>query len=349
MSDDPWSSAAEETKSTAKKSKVEKKVIKAKVVKEKAPTSSLQAPTTSKMAELATDDIANIDPTDFNALLSAMGFEKLSDTLHRMKLNIGIHGMEKSGKSQFCMSAAAFEGLDMKVNGAEIKIPPGWPVIIIDTEEGTRQLAPKIPKKYQDRIFRKQVYRENSDTFECDPLASLIEVDKILSMVHRMPQGTVVIDSFPDVVGWMNGVLRLKVLNINPNERVQPSDYFWRNDKMRGMIMKLFGSPSLHVIITAQDEEEYNDARLTPTGVYKANWYKKVPYWVDFVLAMRKAQSREGISRWIDVEATRFELPPGMPPVTRIMPAIFPSFVEAFAPAFAVQEKDKVDWGQKKK
>jgi hypothetical protein len=340
----PWSKGSKNTKKKVSKKKAAKR--KAKKVEEKAEEvrkgeTDITAPISENIDEELDINIEGIDTEDFDAIMKAMGFEKMKDAAKRMKLHIAVHGLPKVGKTRFCLSAAEYEGETLKSDdGREVIIPAGYPVVVIDTEDGSRQLSSQVPVEWQEKIYIKNVYREDPNTFECDPLLSLREVDKILSSLRFMKQGTIIIDNFPDVVSWMNGVLRKKVLNIRPADGVQPSDYFWRNDKMYGFVRKLFFTKNVHVIFTGQDEEVYRDASITPTGIYKPNWYKKVPYWVDFVVHAKKSQTRDGLMRWIEITDSRFDLPEDLPRPIKIMDSTFSNFVKKFTPVICKGQKN---------
>jgi hypothetical protein len=335
----PWATGSKTTKEKVVEAKIERQEVKKTTTEKIQPIKALSSPTTSNMDSLIDFAGHKIDPNNFDGLMGILGFKSLREVAKRMKLHIAVHGLQKSGKTRFCMSAADFKGLKIEHEGRKVVIPGGSPVVVIGTEDGSRQLATQVPEEYLDKVFIREVYRENPDTFECDPLLSLQEVDKVLSGLRFMKKGTIVIDSFPDIVGWMNGVLRMKVLKIDPSERVQPSDYFWRNDKMVGMVRKLFSVENVHVMLTGQDEEVVRDAKLTPTGIFRPNWYKKVPYWVDFVIKIVKTESREGLSRWMEVEDTRFEPPEGFRPPPKIIPPTFEELVKTHSPAFGRKKK----------
>lgn len=282
------------------------------------------------------------------AAMLAKQFTPLKKRAKKSTFNVGAYAHEKVGKTHFLMTAARFNGLivswddfdyfldedakmvdekgffidDMNkvttqktkkkftkkhINAGSKEVPPGWPVYIVDTEFGTDELEAEFDD-VSDKIHVISIYEDDEKTMEADPVKSLIAADKALTALTYLKQGTVAFDSFPDILDWMNGTLRVKVLKKDKNADILPKDYYWRNDKLRGTVMKILSIPGVHSILTAQMREIWEKAS-GGTGRYKHNFNEKIPYWLNTVAHLQKSEVKEKLVRWLDITDTRYEVP----------------------------------------
>jgi len=196
-------------------------------------------------------------------------------------VKIGVFGNEETGKTRFCMTARP-------------------PVYILETERGAHQLAKLFPKKDINIL---NCYVSTGDAQQ-DCLASLDLMKEAIEALSDLEEGTICIDSGTDIWEWVQGVLRLEVLKVDLAAKVQPSDYKWANAEYRSIIMKCRAIPT-HFILTARRREVFQDARLTPTGVYKAQWQKWTPHWIDVQICLYKDRTKQGVIRRAVIEKFR--------------------------------------------
>lgn len=192
-------------------------------------------------------------------------FMPVSESTKKNYPKIGVSGLAKTGKSRFLYTCPQ-------------------PIRAIDTEFGITKLRKQFPGIDMQVA---EIYEEDETSFESDPLACLNAVDEAVNSLKSTEGGTLCMDSGSDLWEWIGGVLRMKILKVDPTASVKPADYKWANSKYKSIIMKLLQMPCCFVI-TAQESEVFNDAKLTPTGMYKADWQKKTPYWVDFTIRLTK-------------------------------------------------------------
>ena len=201
-----------------------------------------------------------------------ISFQKLSAADPMKFLKIAVHGQQKSGKSRFSLTAPA-------------------PVYVISTEPGLRPLQKLFPNK---EIYFTDVYEPDyTGIFEVEPTKTLAKIDQsvreIRELVKKDPSSvnTVVVDSVTDVWKWVQEWMKLDILKIDRTARVkQQWDWGHASTKYQNIIMQLISLPC-HVILTAQDKEEYAGAGA-PTGMYEPRWQNQTPYWVDIVIGLVK-------------------------------------------------------------
>jgi hypothetical protein len=134
--------------------------------------------------------------------------------------------------------------------------------------------------------------------------ASLDVLREALNALSDLNEGTICIDDGTDLWEWIGGVLRLEVLKVDLAARVQPSDYKWANAEYRSIIMKC-RAINANFIITAMDGEVFRDAKLTPTNVYKAEWQKWTPKWLDVQIRLMKEENKTGYTYRAFIEKFR--------------------------------------------
>lgn len=211
--------------------------------------------------------------------------EELFTSIHELAkkagVKVGVHGVSEAGKTYFCCSS-----------------PP--PVYILETDDGAAQLAPNFPGK-NIKVFN--CYVSTGDP-QNDCKASYDLLKEALNALSDLNEGTVCIDSGTDVWEWLGGILRLEILKVDLAARVQPSDYKWANAEYRSFIMKC-RAINTNFVITAMDSEVFKDAKLTPTGVYKAEWQKWTPRWLDCVVRLIKEETQTGYTYRAFIEKFR--------------------------------------------
>jgi hypothetical protein len=208
-------------------------------------------------------------------------FKPAKDLVHKLGLKAGVHGLTGTGKTRICWSAKP-------------------PVYILGTEEGSAQLFGEFPGK-DVRIL--ECYVSTGDPQQ-DCLESLALMKEAVWALSDLNEGTVCIDSGTDLWEWIGGVLRLNVLKVDLAARVQPSDYKWANAEYRSIIMKCRSIPT-HFIMTARDGEVFRDAKLSPTGVYKPQWQKWTPHFLDIQVLLYRWEDKGIVSYKSSIEKFR--------------------------------------------
>jgi len=197
-------------------------------------------------------------------------FTDIHELAKKAGIKIGVHGVAESGKTHFCCSS-----------------PP--PVYILETDDGAAQLANNFPSK-NIKVLNCYVTTGDPQT-ECK--ASLDMLKEALVALSDLNEGTICIDSGTDLWEWIGGTLRLEILKVDLAARVAPSDYKWANAEYRSIIMKC-RAINANFVITAMDGEVFRDAKLTPTNVYKAEWQKWTPRWLDCQIRLMKEETKTG-------------------------------------------------------
>jgi len=208
-------------------------------------------------------------------------FKSLSELAKKAGVKIGVHGVSEAGKTHFCCSAPAS-------------------VYILETDDGAAQLANNFVGK-DIKVLNCYVTTGDPQT---DCKASYELLKEALNSLSDLNEGTVCVDSGTDVWEWLGGILRLEILKVDLAARVAPSDYKWANAEYRSFIMKC-RSINTNFIITAMDGEVFKDAKLTPTNVYKAEWQKWTPRWLDCVVRLMKEETKTGYTYRAFIEKFR--------------------------------------------
>lgn len=199
-------------------------------------------------------------------------FQKLSAQEPMNYIKIAVHGRPKSGKTRFALTC------------------PG-PIYVIETEPGLRPLLRLFPDK---EIYYIDVYEPDyNGIFEADATKTLAKIDAAVKIIRQKcyaepaSVGTVVVDSVTDIYKWVMDWMKTEILKIDKTARVrQQWDYQFSNSKYQNIIMQLVALPT-HLVITAQDKEEYAGAGQ-PSGQYEPSWMWQTPQWVDIVIKLVK-------------------------------------------------------------
>jgi len=213
-------------------------------------------------------------------------FTSIHELAKKQTLKIGARGIADSGKTHLCCSASEFDENCPTFTKEDI---PASPVYILETEGGAAQLAQNFPGR---DIKVLNCYVSTGDP-QMDCKASLDLMKEAINSLRDLERGTICIDTGTDLWEWIGGVLRLEILKVDLAARVAPSDYKWANAEYRS-IMERCRAINAHFIITAVDSEVFRDAKLTPTGVYKADWQKWTPRYVDCVIRLMKEETKAG-------------------------------------------------------
>lgn len=220
-------------------------------------------------------------------------FQKLTPDMTVKKLKIGIHGQQKTGKTRCAMSSSKKYG----------------PTYIIATEPGVKPLARLFP---DSEIYFIEVYEPDyTGIFEVEATKTLGNIDQAVRQIRQMvlenpnSVGTVVVDSVTDVWKWVQEWMKMEILKIDKTARVkQQWDWQYANNKYQNIIMQLISLPC-HVILTAQDREEYSGPG-SPSGDFVPRWQGQTPYWVDIVIGMKKIKDKTGAVHYMaEVEDSR--------------------------------------------
>jgi len=204
-------------------------------------------------------------------------FQKLSAADPVKYIKLAVHGRPKSGKTRFALTC-----------------PP--PIYVIETEPGLRPLIKLFPDK---EIYFIDVYEPDySGVFEVDSTKTLAKIDASVKLIRQKicenpdSVGTVVVDSVTDIWKWVMEWMKVEILKIDKTARVrQQWDFGYANSKYQNIMMQLIALPT-HVIITAQDKEEYAGAGQ-PSGIYEPSWMWQTPQWVDVILGLVKISDKK--------------------------------------------------------
>jgi hypothetical protein len=259
-------------------------------------------------------------------------------------LKMAIYGIEKVGKTIAAASACLQKEATLTVDGSTI--PPCIPVKYIDTEEAAYWLRKFYPEEFEKgNIEIITVYVEKQKTKEIDPVASFDLFWETLSKLSTMTEGTIVIDSLSDVLGWINSYLRIKILGIQKEQTgafqadIKPHDWFWRNDRWE-TLMKLIRRMRCNVIVTAKAKEAWSrepnpkaggKLQLHPTGRYDPVWHYTTGYWMDMIINMVIRFHKKKPTRCAIVRGSRAGIPideviinPNVPKIVKMIAELEP-------------------------
>lgn len=202
-------------------------------------------------------------------------FQKLSTAEPMKHLKMAVTGRPKTGKTRLALSCPS-------------------PIYVIETEPGLKPLMKLFPDK---EIYYIDAYEPDySGVFEADVTKTLAKIDAAVKIIRKKcyedpnSVGTVVLDSVTDVWKWVMEWMKLEILKIDRTARVkQQWDYGHANTKYQNIIMQLIALPT-HVVLTAQDKEEYAGAGQ-PSGIYEPSWMWQTPQWVDLRINLVKLQN----------------------------------------------------------
>jgi hypothetical protein len=190
-------------------------------------------------------------------------FKSLKDIKQRRGIKILSYGNFSTGKTHFALTSDA-------------------PVYVIDTESGTGPLADKFPDAQVINICENL----GEDVDEKDEVKNFENFQEAVKYLTSLPDdkiGTIVVDSMSDVWSWCQAYAKTKVFKIPIEERFkQQFDWGVPNSLIRKNVLKLINK-NCNIIFTAREGEIYASAGQ-PTGKYKPEVQKKIPFFVDVVL-----------------------------------------------------------------
>ena len=190
-------------------------------------------------------------------------FRNLSETKEERGIKILSYGNFSTGKTHFALSSPS-------------------PIYIIDTENGAAPLADKFPDAKVINICN----IEGEDTDEKDEVRNFENFQEAINYLMNLPDnevGTIIVDTLSDIWSWAQAYAKTKVFKI-PIENRFKQQFDWGIPKslIRKPVLKLINK-NCNVIFTAREGEIY-DGPGQPSGRYKAEVQKKVPFYVDIVL-----------------------------------------------------------------
>jgi hypothetical protein len=190
-------------------------------------------------------------------------FKKLSEIKEDRGIKILSYGNFSTGKTHFALSSTK-------------------PIYIIDTENGASPLADKFPDANVINICS----LEGDDVDEKDEVKNFENFQEAVNYLIKLPDneiGTIIVDSMSDIWSWVQAYAKTKVFKIPIEDRFkQQFDWGVPNSLIRKNVLKLINK-NCNVIFTAREGEIY-DGPGQPSGRYKAETQKKVPFYVDIVL-----------------------------------------------------------------
>ena len=190
-------------------------------------------------------------------------FKSLKDSIVSRGIKILSYGNFSTGKTHFALSSTK-------------------PVYIIDTENGASPLADKFPDAQVLNICS----MEGEDVDEKDEVKNFENYQEAINQLIKIPDaeiGTIIIDSMSDIWSWAQAYAKTKIFKIPIEDRFkQQWDWGVPNSLMRKTVLKLINK-NCNIIFTAREGEIY-DGPGQPSGRYKPETQKKVPFYVDIVL-----------------------------------------------------------------
>lgn len=190
-------------------------------------------------------------------------FKKLSEAKEDRGIKVLSYGNFSTGKTHFALSSPQ-------------------PVYIIDTENGASPLANKFPDAKVINISS----MEGTDTDDKDEVKNFENFQQAIDYLVSLPDkdiGTIIVDSLSDIWTWAQGYAKTKVFKIPIEDRFkQQFDWGIPNNLIRKPILKLINK-NCNVILTAREGEIY-DGPGQPSGRFKPETQKKIPFYVDIVL-----------------------------------------------------------------
>lgn len=188
------------------------------------------------------------------------------DSVADQKLDVGIFGKEKTGKTHFGFSAPD-------------------PILFIDTEGGTGP----VETKFSDKDIRVAEIAELGDSHEQDFVKTWKNFEKVVREAVALEDEieTVVLDSTSDIWDAVQNYCKVELWNKSPEEKLdQQWDWGEINTRYTNLIRRLIQA-DFHFIMTAKAKAVYESAG-NPTGEYKPKWQKKTGHWVNVVVQNQK-------------------------------------------------------------
>ena len=190
-------------------------------------------------------------------------FKTLAESKENRGLKILSYGNFSTGKTHFALDSDK-------------------PVYIIDTENGASPLADKFPDAKVINICN----IDGDDVDEKDEVKNFENFQTVVKQLVAIPDeeiGTIIVDSVTDIWSWVQAYAKTKVFKIPIEDRFkQQFDWGVPNSLIRKNILKLINK-NCNIIFTAREGEVYAGAGQ-PTGRYRPECQKKIPFFVDVVL-----------------------------------------------------------------
>lgn len=226
------------------------------------------------------------DVGSFDELMSKT--REAKGDIEGQKLDIGVYGKPKTGKTHFALSA------------------PG-PIFFIDTEGGTGPLEHKFA---DDKDIAIHTIKKVGDDYSQDHVKAWEEFQETVNMLleNQDKFETVVVDSTTDIWNYVRNYCKVKIWNKSPEERLdQQWDWGEINSRYTNTVQKLLGA-DFHVIFTARSKQEYAAAG-EPTGNYDPKWQKRTTHWLNVVVQNQKSWQDGGTTKRLfsTIEHSRFD------------------------------------------
>ena len=194
---------------------------------------------------------------------SKIVFTTLKDAKAKRGIKILSYGSFSTGKTHFALSSDK-------------------PVYIIDTENGASPLADKFPDAKVINICN----LGGADVDDKDEVKNFDNFQDAVNYLIKLPEeevGTIIVDSMSDIWSWVQAYAKTKVFKIPIEDRFkQQFDWGVPNSLIRKNVLKLINK-NCNIIFTAREGEIY-EGPGQPSGRYKPETQKKIPFYVDIVL-----------------------------------------------------------------
>ena len=213
-------------------------------------------------------------------------FKPIKQAYKRKGLKIGIWGPPETGKTYFGLSA-----------------PP--PIFVISTEQGVTQVAHHFPNKDIRIVETLSLKPDLEGVLQADPVESLENVEKAISSIKDITEGTIVIDSLSDIWDWVQ--FWMEATAIGKDKRSDGGVFQWAygraNERYKYLLLKCISRPT-HFVGIARTKPIY--AGNQDTGAKDARWQKDTPFMLDIIIALKKILQGTTVSYMSTIEKCRF-------------------------------------------
>lgn len=240
----------------------------------------------------------------------------------RMGILFGYHGLAKVGKTDSAYSVLRFHE---KYPNPDFMLRTR-PFFHIDTHLGSNRVRWRY-REYVNKVceagdpdgfyFLAPFDDEAGKTPDAEKFVEIIDqsINYAIQQAKEHGGGMIVLDSVTDYQKALN-ILVKKDMGLGEEENLEPARYAKRNTKLREAILRL--KRYSNGILIADDTEIYNDARLTPTGLYRPDWYHRINNWLDIRILLEK----EGAKRYGTIQDSGYglEASDGFPEISVSVP-----------------------------
>jgi len=213
-------------------------------------------------------------------------FLKAAEVTIAPRLKCGIWGEPEAGKTYFALTCPE-------------------PIYVIDTEFGSAPIARVHFPDKDINIFEVRVVL-GTDPLQVDVAKTLEQVGDAINALQNVEEGTIVVDSWSDIVKWTNTLIEETATYKTRDGRPYRFEWGRRNRILMAMIYRLFRSDA-NLIITAKERKLVEPETSKVIGT-DARWVDDNPYQVDVVIhVFKEITSPREVIYWGEIEKCRFK------------------------------------------